>query len=80
MPGDIGGGKDVLRGSFLEAGCDRHVTANYLNMSGKGQAVKVVIRTRPTADFAQKNIDIDPAKGSIKMTFEKDANAGIINN
>ena len=50
-------------------------------MSGaKGQAVKVVIRTRPTADFAQKNIFIDQAKGSIKMNFEKDANAGLINN
>lgn len=50
-------------------------------MSGaKGQAVKVVIRTRPTADFAQKNIEIDQSKGSIKMNFEKDANAGLINN
>ena len=50
-------------------------------MSSKtGQAVKVVIRTRPTADFAQKNIEIDPSKGVIKMTYEKDVNAGVINN
>ena len=44
------------------------------------QAVKVVIRTRPTADFAQKNIEIDPTKGVIKMMFEKDEHAGVINN
>ena len=50
-------------------------------MSSKtGQAVKVVIRTRPTADFAQKNINIDPTNGVIKMTHEKREEAGIINN
>ena len=50
-------------------------------MSSKtGQAVKVVIRTRPTADFAQKNINIDPSNGVIKMTHEKREEAGIINN
>lgn len=44
------------------------------------QAVKVIIRTRPTADFAQKNIEIDPTKGTIKMMFEKREELGIINN
>lgn len=44
------------------------------------QAVKVCIRTRPTADFATKNLDIDPNGGKIKMMFEKNAEAGLINN
>ena len=48
-------------------------------MSGK-QAVKVVIRTRPTADFAQNNLEIDPKNGSITMKFDKNEKAGIINN
>jgi hypothetical protein len=29
------------------------------------QAVKVLIRTRPTADFASKNLVIDQNKGSV---------------
>ena len=30
------------------------------------QAVKVVIRSRPTANFASKNIKIEPTAGVIK--------------
>lgn len=44
------------------------------------QAVKVVIRTRPTADFASKNVKIDPAKGTIGLTTEKDPSDGHVNN
>ena len=44
------------------------------------QAVKVVIRTRPTADFASKQIKIDTAKGTINLTQEKDPEEGHINN
>ena len=36
------------------------------NMSSK-QAVKVVIRTRPTADFASKNVEIDANTGAITL-------------
>ena len=48
-------------------------------MSGK-QAVKVVIRTRPTADFAQRNLEIDPSTGSITIKIDKNEKAGLINN
>jgi len=48
-------------------------------MSSK-QAVQVVIRTRPTADFAQNNLEIDPSKGSITLKFDKNEKAGLINN
>lgn len=48
-------------------------------MSGK-QAVKVVIRTRPTADFAQKNLEIDPSKGKITIRFDKIEKYGHVNN
>ena len=44
------------------------------------QAVKVLIRTRPTADFASKNLIIDQNKGSIQVCVEKDASKGTINN
>ena len=48
-------------------------------MSSK-QAVKVVIRTRPTADFASKNVDIDTSKGNITLKQDRNEEAGIINN
>lgn len=48
-------------------------------MSSK-QAVRVLIRTRPTADFASKNIDINPSKGTIVLRHDKDEEAGFINN
>jgi len=44
------------------------------------QAVKVVIRTRPTADFASKNVDIDLSKGSITLRQDKNEAFGVINN
>ena len=49
------------------------------NMSQK-QAVKVVIRTRPTADFASKNVEIDLNSGAITLKQDKNEAAGIINN
>ena len=44
------------------------------------EKVKVVIRTRPTAHFASKNIKIDNEAGSIMITKPKDESAGEINN
>ena len=44
------------------------------------QAVKVVIRTRPTADFASKILKIDPAKGLININTEKNPDEGFVNN
>jgi len=36
------------------------------------QAVKVLIRTRPTANFASKNLVIDQAKGQMQIMLDKD--------
>ena len=44
------------------------------------QAVKVVIRTRPTADFSSKNFKIDSIQGKIDLHQEKDAEDGHVNN
>lgn len=44
------------------------------------QAVKVVIRTRPTADFASKNVEIDPSSGAITLKQDKNLSFGVINN
>ena len=44
------------------------------------QAVKVIIRTRPTADFASKNVEVDPATGAITLKQDKDLKYGLINN
>jgi len=44
------------------------------------EKVKVVIRTRPTAHFASKNIKIDTEAGSILITKPKSEDAGPINN
>ena len=43
-------------------------------------SVRVVIRTRPTADFASKNIKIDSAQGTINLSCEKDPEDGHVNN
>lgn len=48
-------------------------------MSSK-QAVKVVIRTRPTADFASKNVEVDQNTGSITLKQDKNEKFGLINN
>lgn len=44
------------------------------------QAVKVIIRTRPTSDFASKTYDIDTAKGSIAINQTKRPEDGHVNN
>lgn len=44
------------------------------------QAVKVVIRTRPTSDFASKVYKIDAAKGTISLCTEKRPEDGHVNN
>jgi kinesin family protein 6/9 len=49
-------------------------------MSSSKQAVRVIIRTRPTADFASKHVEIDQSKGTIVMRHDKDAEAGFVNN
>lgn len=43
-------------------------------------AVKVLIRTRPTANFASKNIDLNANTGEIKIFVPKDETQGVINN
>ena len=40
----------------------------------------MLIRTRPTADFASKNMEVDPAKGSILIRANRNEEAGAINN
>ena len=49
-------------------------------MSKTGQAVKVVIRTRPTADFASQNVEIDANSGAITLKQDKNEAMGLINN
>ena len=41
--------------------------------------IKVVIRTRPTANFASKNISVDENTGYVGITIPKDANQGFVN-
>jgi kinesin family protein 6/9 len=43
-------------------------------------AVKVVVRTKPTAAFATRNLIIDSETKSIEVHVSKDAAAGLINN
>jgi kinesin family protein 6/9 len=43
-------------------------------------AVKVVIRTRPTANFASKNLKLDLEKKTIEVFIPKDSTQGMINN
>ena len=44
------------------------------------QAVKVLIRARPTASFASKNIKLDPLTGTIGITVDKREDFGVVNN
>ena len=44
------------------------------------QSVKVVIRTRPTSNFASKNIAINPDTNEIQVTVPKDSEGGVVNN
>lgn len=43
-------------------------------------SVKVVIRTRPTPNFASQNLKIDPEKKTIEAFIPKDGSQGLINN
>ena len=43
-------------------------------------AVKVMVRTRPTSNFASKNINIVPETANIDVHIPKDASQGMINN
>jgi hypothetical protein len=38
--------------------------------------IKVIIRTRPTVNYASKNIDIDEASGKITVNIPKQAESG----
>ena len=38
--------------------------------------IKVIIRTRPTVNYASKNIDIDEASGKITVNIPKLAESG----
>ena len=44
------------------------------------QAVKVLIRARPTANFASKNINLDPIAGTVQVSIDKREEAGVVNN
>jgi len=44
------------------------------------QAVKVVVRTRPTPDFASNNIHLDVNQETIQVTIPKDDKSGHVNN
>lgn len=48
------------------------------------QAVKVLIRARPTANFASQNIKLDPLTGTIALSIDKknkeDPVASVVNN
>ena len=42
--------------------------------------VKVFVRTRPTINFASKNIEIDEPTGKISITIPKSPEKGYVNN
>jgi len=42
--------------------------------------VKVAIRTRPTANFASENIEINVDTGKIVLTIPKSESSGVVNN
>jgi len=44
------------------------------------QAVKVLIRARPTANFASKNITLEPLAGSVAVNADKRPEMGVVNN
>ena len=44
------------------------------------QAVRVLIRARPTANFASKNMALDPVAGTIGVTADKRPEMGVVNN
>jgi kinesin family protein 6/9 len=44
------------------------------------QSVKVVVRTRPTPDFASNNIHLDANQDTIQVSIPKDDKSGHVNN
>jgi len=44
------------------------------------ESIKVVIRTRPTPDFASKNINVDTNTQTVSVNIAKDAEWGVVNN
>jgi len=44
------------------------------------ESIKVVIRTRPTPDFASKNINIDANTQTVSVQMAKDVLQGVVNN
>lgn len=44
------------------------------------QSVKVIIRTRPTATFASKNLNIDAVDGTVAVQIPKGLEGGHVNN
>ena len=43
------------------------------------ERIKVLIRTRPTVNFASKNFLIDEATGAVKINIPKDLSQGYVN-
>ena len=43
-------------------------------------SIKVAIRTRPTANFASKNLKIDLDQKTVEVYMPKDNTQGLINN
>lgn len=44
------------------------------------QSVKVIIRSRPTAQFASKNLNIDAVDGTVAVQIPKGMEGGHVNN
>jgi len=44
------------------------------------ESIKVVIRTRPTPDFAAKNIAIDTQTQTVTVNVPKEEEKGVVNN
>ncbi len=42
--------------------------------------IKVVVRTRPTQQFAQRNLSINQLENKISITIPKNESKGLINN
>ncbi|CAH1788426.1 unnamed protein product [Owenia fusiformis] len=49
-------------------------------MSGKSKKVKVLVRTRPTANFAHDMIDLQPDGKTINIHGKRDDRRGVVNN
>ncbi len=49
-------------------------------MSETESTIRVVIRTRPTQHFAQKNININTLENRISVTIPRNEARGLVNN